>query len=96
MLLATILIPALTACSGTTHHRLDLAAGDQHVCAAAATGDARTVYETRTQATRTDIKKQLTTIYPGSADRTDHQAISTINDICRQHGYTPPASPTSS
>lgn len=91
MLLATILIPALTACSGTTHHRLDLAAGDQHVCAAAATGDARTVYETRTQATRADIKKQLATIYPGSTDHTDQTAITSIRQICEKHGYIAPS-----
>lgn len=65
----------------------DLAPGDATVCRAAATGNARTVYNTRAKAANTDLKTQVAKIYPGSTDVADKATLTRITAICTDHGF---------
>lgn len=85
-----------TASCGHSHvpTKFDLGVGDATVCRAAATHNARIVYNTRAKAASHDLKTQVAKIYPGSSNSADNAAIKTVNRICAEHHFAPPASGT--
>jgi hypothetical protein len=61
--------------------------GDNKVCAASASGNARAVFGVASLADNEDIKKQAARIKMGTPDSSDNDAMNEINKVCNDKGF---------
>ena len=83
-----LVLAGLAGCSSNDDEAKQLPTGDTAVCNAAHAGNARTVYNVRSQPTDTTLKEQANRIYPGSSNKNDVDVLKKLNDRCRDIGYS--------